>query len=221
VRSPRGPGAGRAPGRGPSRVPAGTVAVGLLLTLLVRAGAPASARSAPLSDAPRSPVAPIGNAEAPPPAHTGGFGEPTCHACHGEYALDLEGGSLAVEGLGEGWTPGEAHVLTVILSSSEMAKAGFELALRGEDGRQAGRLRALDARAAVTEQDGVQYAHHTAPGSMASDARVASWTVEWTAPRTGGVVRLHAAANSANGDDSPFGDLVYTVTADVGRRPSR
>jgi hypothetical protein len=42
-------------------------------------------------------------------------------------------------------------------------------------------------------------------------AEVARWTVEWVAPVDGGPVHFHAAANSGNGDNSPYGDLVYAV----------
>jgi len=32
--------------------------------------------------------------DGPPPAHTGGFGEPTCRACHFDGDLNAEGGGL-------------------------------------------------------------------------------------------------------------------------------
>src|SRR5690606_8758969 len=42
----------------------------------------------------------------PPPAHTGGFGEPTCQQCHFDAPLNDPGGALYVEGLPERYTPG-------------------------------------------------------------------------------------------------------------------
>jgi hypothetical protein len=102
-------------------------------------------------------------------------------------------------------------VLTVTLASSEMERAGFELATRHEDGHQAGSLWPIDGATAVTTADGVEYAHHNEHGSRAASPDVATWALEWTAPASGGSVHLHAAANSANGDNSPFGDLIYTA----------
>ena len=61
------------------------------------------------------------------------------------------------------------------------------------------------------------FAHHTLEGSRVDDPARASWSLTWTAPDTGerGAVAVHAAANSGNGDDSPFGDLVYTWSGRV------
>jgi hypothetical protein len=148
-------------------------------------------------------------AEGPPAGHTGGFGEPTCQACHTEYALNLQGGSLNLEGWPEPFEPGRAYTLTVVLDAEGMALAGFQLAVRDPDGRQAGRLRPVDNRVAVVDSGGVSYAQQTEAGSRAGHARTVRWQLEWTAPEVGPSVEVHVAANSANGDDSPFGDLVY------------
>ena len=51
--------------------------------------------------------------EEPPPAHTGGFGEPTCLQCHFDGALNEPGGELRVEGLPEAYMPGETYTLDV------------------------------------------------------------------------------------------------------------
>lgn len=147
----------------------------------------------------------------PPSGHTGGFGEPTCQACHTEYALNEPGGSLGVEGLPDAWEAGRSYALVVVLHSEEMAAAGFQMAVRFEDGRPAGKLAPIGPRTAVVDSTGVPYAQH-APGGTAPDTpETARWTVEWVAPERGGAVRVHAAANSANGDNSPFGDLIYAV----------
>lgn len=151
----------------------------------------------------------------PPAGHTGGFGEPTCQACHAEYALNEPGGSLAVEGLPGAWEPGRSYALTVVLHSTEMAAAGFQMAVRFEDGTPAGRLVPIGPRTAVVDSTGVPYAQHAPFGTVPDTPETARWTVEWIAPGRGGPVRVHAAANSANGDNSPFGDLIYAVERGV------
>jgi hypothetical protein len=100
-----------------------------------------------------------------------------------------------------------------------MARAGFELAARFADapraGAPAGTLHAPDERVRVTRagEPQVDYAHHTRPGSASPAADSAVWRVHWTAPAAGAPVVFHLAGNAADGDESQFGDHVYTATA--------
>jgi hypothetical protein len=169
---------------------------------------------------------PVIHATAPPPGHTGGFGEPTCLTCHTGDALNAFGGSVRVEGLPDRYEPGTAYPLTVILRADETSIAGFQLAARfggGRDGgRPAGILQPMGERVAVTAGDrGQPYAHQTEVGAAVPDPSGASWTLEWLAPTTGGEVIFHVAANSGNGDNSPLGDLIYAAEVRVraDRRP--
>ncbi len=153
-------------------------------------------------------------ADAPPPAHTGGFGEPTCHACHFDGSLNEEGGSLTIAGVPDAYEPGARYRLTVRLRRADLGAAGFELAVRFPDGTQAGTLRPTDGRAEVSTADasGVQYAHHTPAGSKPTASDSVRWTLEWKAPTAArDSVAFHAAANAANGDASEFGDFIYTA----------
>jgi hypothetical protein len=184
---------------------------------LVTTGAGAAAVLALLA-VPAEPAR-AGYPEAPPPAHTGGFGEATCHACHFDGELNAEGGGVTLEGIPAAYRPGERYRITVALRRGEMKRGGFQLAARFAEGpsarRQAGSLRAPDERVKVTEgtTGGVQYASQTRPGIQLTEAGRIAWTVEWTAPATAaGPVVFHVAANSANGDESQFGDFVYTAT---------
>lgn len=146
-----------------------------------------------------------------PPGVTGGFGEPTCVQCHFDGELNAAGGSLAIDGLPERYTPGETYRLIVRLRHAEAAAAGFQLSARTADGAQAGVLAAPSHYAQVQAgSGGVQYAGHTEAGSAPTAPGVAEWTVEWTAPAAGAVT-VHAAANAANGDRSQFGDHVYAA----------
>lgn len=147
-----------------------------------------------------------------PAGSTGGFGESTCQMCHVGAGLNEAGGSLSVDGVPERYTPGQTYRLIVRLRRGEMGAAGFQLSARTAAGAQAGRLEAAGAEAQVQASGGVQYAGHTEAGSAPASAGVAEWTVQWTAPAGGaGPVRIHAAANAADGDRSPIGDFVYAV----------
>ncbi|HEU4453925.1 MAG TPA: choice-of-anchor V domain-containing protein [Longimicrobium sp.] len=149
----------------------------------------------------------------PPPAHTGGFGEPTCAQCHFGSPPNAPGGRLAVDGVPDAYRPGERYRLTVRVEKPELGGGGFQLSARSADGAQAGSLRAVDGRAQVVAgRGGVQYAGHTEEGvASGGEARMA-WEVEWTAPeRASGPIVVHAAANASNGDASSLGDFVYTL----------
>jgi hypothetical protein len=153
----------------------------------------------------------------PPLAHSGGFGEPTCRACHFDRPLNEAGGSLALEGLPERWIAGEQASLEVVLSRPQLARAGFQLSVRFSDGeragQQAGRFRAEGKRVTVrtdTVTD-VDYAQHTRAGTKVFASGPARWRVMWEAPAAGASVTFHVAGNASNDDDSEFGDSIYTT----------
>lgn len=199
--------------------------VGLLGALVAAApGASGGAGSGPADSGGGGPHPLLpAHAEAPPPGHTGGFGEPTCHACHSEYPLNTHG-DLEVDGFPERYEAGASYDVTLHLRSDGMERAGFQASVRVlEDpgaGTAAGEAAALDDRVVVQDGGGVPYVQH-APGAAWTDgAETVSWTFRWTAPASAaGAIVLHAAANSANGDESPFGDIVYT--AERVSRPAR
>ena len=162
------------------------------------------------------------NYDGPPVAHTGGFSEPTCHACHTDEPLNDPGGSLRIEGLPQRYEPGRTYVLTVVLRRSGMGRAGFELSTRVADGpqagSQAGALEASDARASVVPgppPKAVHYAEQTREGCSVSGPET-RWALRWRSPASaagggkgGADVLIHVAANAANYDDSPLGDFIY------------
>lgn len=176
----------------------------------------------------------VGYADGAPPGHTGGFGEPTCQRCHFD-AEAAEEGRLELSGLPETWETGREYLLEARVRSPGMVRAGFQVAARFCDGRQAGAWRVGGDGVAVTTADdsGVRYAGHAEAASPGAEGAVA-WRLTWIAPEEpGGTVLLHLAANAANGDDSEFGDAVYADSlrisppgvdpedGDVGRAPRR
>lgn len=148
--------------------------------------------------------------DGPPEGHTGGFGEPTCADCHMDYEVDSGPGSLSLEGLPERVRPGATYELRVVLRHAGMERGGFQIAARTAGGLQAGALEPVSDRTAPSEWDGVTYVSQTEAGSFAGGDSLA-WTIRWTATDSAdGAVLFHAAANAANGDDSPFEDYIYT-----------
>jgi hypothetical protein len=158
----------------------------------------------------------------PPAAHTGGFGEPTCEACHRGEAVDSPGGSLALV-VPATFRPGAEHVLEVRLVRPGMGRAGFELSARFADGERAGRQAgelspgaAQDGTVRVMAVGAVSYATHTAAGAERVEGGEARWRLRWRAPvgdEPPGPVVFHAAANAADYDDSELGDRVYVGSA--------
>lgn len=200
-----GAGEGRAGGAADGPVAGGAVADGP-----VAGGAADAARGEP----PRDPPPAASHADGAPPGHTGGFGEPTCVRCH--FDATAGEGRLEVTGFPAAWAPWGEYPVEVRLVSPGMRRAGFQLSVRFREGalagRQAGTLRADEAGVRVVEGDssGVAYAGHAEPGAVGADGR-ATWRVTWLAPSdTGAAAVLHVAANAANGDDSEFGDAIYT-----------
>lgn len=162
--------------------------------------------------------------DGPPPAHTGGFGEPLCNECHFGAPLNSDDGSLSVDAP-ERYRGGDSYPLEVRLARPGMAAAGFQLAVRyargPRAGMQAGRLES-GAGVAITADSasGVLYAHQTVEGAAVDEAGSAAWTVRWTAPDGDAPVTIHVAANAANDDASEFGDFVYTAERRVAAHPS-
>jgi hypothetical protein len=171
------------------------------------------------------PVAIVAFSDGPDPALTGGFGEPTCLQCHNDNGMNDASGKLNLSGIPEMYTPGKDYTITVTLARPELARAGFQLAARFDQGNSAGMsagvLRASDPRTQLIEGAGsrVIYIEHTLVGSKVERAGTAEWTFRWTAPETGGPVIFHVAGNASNDDRSALGDFIYTTTAHSAAAP--
>lgn len=159
-----------------------------------------------------------------PAAHTGGFGEPTCHSCHLGSSIDDPDGSLEISAP-ESFLPGEEYPLVVRVRHPRLERGGFQLSarfLRGLDaGRQAGVL-IPGPGTEIVEEEGIRYARHTPDGADPSAEREMKWRLVWRAPAEArSPVVFHVAANAANHDDSELGDLVYRGEAEVRPDPAR
>ncbi len=157
-------------------------------------------------------------ADGPPPGHTGGFGEPTCHQCHADRPGNDPRLLIAIAGLPEVHIAGEEYDLKMIVSHPEMKAGGFQVSARynsGERaGQQAGRIALPHDRGqfgpvrTIADSAGVVYVSHASPIEGDSVA----WSMLWTAPEADDPVIFHIAANASNHDDSEFGDRVGSVS---------
>jgi hypothetical protein len=163
-----------------------------------------------------------GYADGAPSGFSGGFGEPSCHACHFHAALNPGPGRVTIAGVPDRFKPGERYPLTITLTRPDMKLGGFQLTARFKDGgAQAGSL-APDAgeleRLRIDVRSGVQYVSQRRKGTSVTSANTAVWKLFWTAPPGVGPVVLHIAANAANaadGDDTAEGDYVHTVAVEL------
>ena len=126
---------------------------------------------------------------------------------------------MSLSGIPEMYTPGKDYIITVTLARPGLARAGFQLAARFDQGRTAGQgagsLHTSDTRTQLLEggERRVTYIEQTLAGSKIDPAGTAEWTFSWTAPTTGGSVQFHASANASNDDRSALGDFIYTAVA--------
>lgn len=166
-----------------------------------------------------------GYADGAPVGFSGGFGEPSCHACHFHAELNSGLGRVTIAGVPNRFRPGERYALTITLTRTDMKLGGFQLTTRFKDGGgQAGAV-ALDPRdqerMRIDLRRGVQYVSQRRQGMSLASANTAVWKLFWTAPPSGGPVVLHVTANAADGDDTAEGDYVHTVAVESGPVSSR
>jgi hypothetical protein len=157
--------------------------------------------------------------DGPPPAHTGGFGEPTCRYCHADNPADDPGGSAAILGLPETFEPGRTYELLVAVTRPGLVRAGFQLAARSQRSdssvTQAGGFHADGPAVTIVPHEGIEYLQHAPDGTQVAQPDTAVWTLTWTAPVRSAPVTFHLAANASNDDGSEFGDFIYLMERHV------
>lgn len=163
------------------------------------------------------PLVLIAYSDAPPPGHTGGFGEPTCAECHDDNPINADGGALRLEGVPQSYTPGGSYTIRILLRRDGLQRAGFQLASRFTNGpltaRQAGTWSVDGDLLQATTDIAVVYVEHTKKGNVVKPAGSIEWHMEWHAPADPpSEVAFHVAANASNRDDSPFGDFIYVTS---------
>jgi hypothetical protein len=168
--------------------------------------------SMPETESNHSLISAVENPEHLDGAFTGGFGEETCRSCHFDYDLNMDGGSLTLEGAPEFYEAEKDYELTITLHAEQLEVGGFQMTARFEDGSQAGDFlwEGDDMMFTPSVSDEVKYLQHSASGTRPTGDREIQWTFSWTSPdQAGENIILNIAANSANYDDSSFGDWIY------------
>ena len=143
---------------------------------------------------------------------TGGFGELTCHNCHFDYDINMQGGRLVLDGISEPYIPKKVYQITVTVESERLRNGGFQMTARFEDGTQAGSFDWQGDKLMFTPSisDQVMYLQHSVNGTRPTSNQQISWTFSWRAPaETNSPVIFNIAANAGNDDDSAFGDWIY------------
>lgn len=148
---------------------------------------------------------------------TGAPGESTCADCHGGGTL---GGTLAINGLPQSYTPGQDITITVRLAQTGRTRFGFQLTAIDSTGKQAGTLTTNDNRtqlqSAQVNGNTRQYINHTSPGTDPFQTGVGQWTFTWKAPAQDvGQITFYAAGNAANNNGTTSGDSIYTTSASI------
>jgi uncharacterized protein (TIGR03437 family) len=170
----------------------------------------------------------------PPVAHTGGFGEPTCTACH-FGTLNSGPGTVTVTAPAT-YASGQTYQITVRVADPQrtngsQSRWGFEMSARTQGSQQAGTLDPTDGNTQCLAGppagpcqgtfNGIQYISHTTTGTRAGTPLGVNFTFDWTAPDTSaGPVVMHAAGNSANNSQSNIGDRIYTTSITIQPEPS-
>lgn len=157
----------------------------------------------------------------PPLAHTGAPGEQTCIECHGSFSINSGGGSVAITGLPDSYTPGTKYSLTVTVSQNGRRRWGFQTTALADDGSFVGSFTSTNGAFTQIRNQSVSgkvrtYINHTSSGTQNGTQNTASFRFDWTAPATAvGQVTFYVCGNAANGDGSSGGDNIYTTTARV------
>ncbi len=135
---------------------------------------------------------------------TGGFNEETCRSCHFDYDLNMDGGSLAIEGISESYKAGKEYNITITVESEQLEVGGFQMTARFEDGTQAGSFDWEGDRLRYTPDidSDVKYIQHSEEGTQPTDEREVSWSFTWISPAEAKEpVIFNIAANAGNDDD--------------------
>jgi hypothetical protein len=168
--------------------------------------------------------------DGPPARVTGGFGEDSCEACHFGNSLNDSAGKLTLSGLPEQFERGATYALELTLTRPGIKAGGFQVAIRNADNQsQAGRIVVPsdeEARVAILEERGVQFAQHRLAEAPAEGGDSLRWKLSWTSPDAGGPVTVHVAAVAGDGDESQAGDYAYavevaTAASNEEQRPAR
>ncbi|NQV74377.1 T9SS type A sorting domain-containing protein [bacterium] len=150
-----------------------------------------------------------------PAGRTGAPGDLTCAdaGCHVSNPVNTGDGMVQVTGPAT-YTPGTPVDLVLHASRPGALRFGFQITVRDQNGQMAGEWEVTDGTQFADFGLATAYLTHAAFAPRASDTY--QWSVKWIPPSTAaGDLTFYAAANTANGDDTIFGDFIYTTSLPI------
>ena len=147
---------------------------------------------------------------------TGSTGELTCRDCHGDFAANAAGGSIAISNTGmTNWqyVPGQTYPITVTIARTGMSLFGLGVECLTATNTNAGTFIITNTAstqlksATVSGVNRVNVVHQLNGGASTNSK---AFTFNWTAPATGtGTVKFYFAGIAGNNDGNESGDYVY------------
>jgi Secretion system C-terminal sorting domain len=146
----------------------------------------------------------------PPTTNTGApANSRTCVRCHGDFALNLPGGSVIATGLPAGsYAPGQVYDFSVTISNAASTQMwGFAIkAVIAGTGTALGTFSTTNANTNVSAGE-----LRNTNGASFTGTSYTYNNLRWTAPASGSSpVSFYVAAVAADGDNSEAGDYVYS-----------
>ena len=154
----------------------------------------------------------------PTPAHTGAPNESNCTSCHTGSPINTAPGMVSINGLPADYLPNQIVPVAVTVSHPDAIIFGFQLTAIDSEGKRVGtftlpeqspqQLQTVNALAGGQIRT---YVQQTVDGTIPTTFGTKTWNFSWTAPATrAGKVSFYVAANAADSNGGPSGDLIYT-----------
>ena len=150
-----------------------------------------------------------------PAGRTGAPGDLTCAdaGCHVSNPVNTGDGTVQITGPST-YTLGSPVDLVIHAARPGALRFGFQITVRDQNGLMAGEWEVTDGTQFSDFGLATAYLTHAAFAPRATDTY--EWNVTWIPPATSaGDVTFYASANTANGDDTNFGDFIYTTSLPV------
>lgn len=143
-----------------------------------------------------------------PGAKTGspGDGGTSCVMCHTGTPNSVENW-ITTDIPGSGYIPDSTYVITATATREGAALYGFELTAEGSMDEKIGTFSIIDDGTMLVNNNAA--VTHTHAGTTPENGSK-TWTMEWKAPAAGSLgTTFYAAFNTANGDGTSSGDVIY------------
>lgn len=151
-------------------------------------------------------------------APSGYCGDPSngfknCTFCHTGAVVSPQVGWITSNVPPTGYIPGNSYTVTATIVRPGHFKFGFQASPQSSSGSLLGSMSIISGGTQLDSSG--KYITHTFSGTPGSGSR--TWNFGWTAPASGsGLVTFYGAFNASDGDDTKFGDSIFTSTLLIG-----